>query len=91
MSIPQRQRVPSTRCMRACCLPRNAARSYLPAMAMTHDFFEWEALPSVLDATDNDPLLQRLRAGHGEPRFDIAPELIATARRAASRPASSNT
>ena len=36
----------------------------------------------VLDATENDPLLQKLRAEHGEPRFDIAPELIAAKRRA---------
>ncbi len=59
-------------------------------MAMTHDF-EWEPLPSVLDPTDSDPLLEKLRAVHGEPRFDIAPELIAAMRRAASKAASSNT
>jgi hypothetical protein len=39
-------------------------------------------LPSVLDATETDPLLQKLRAVHGEPRYDIARELIATTRRA---------
>jgi hypothetical protein len=39
-------------------------------------------LPCVLDATDTDPLLQKLRAVHGEPRFDIAPELIAATHRA---------
>jgi hypothetical protein len=39
-------------------------------------------LPSVLDDTDTDQLLERLRVVHGEPRFDIAPELIAARRRA---------
>jgi hypothetical protein len=39
-------------------------------------------LPSVLDDTDTDQLLVRLRLVHGEPRFDIAPELIAARRRA---------
>jgi hypothetical protein len=39
-------------------------------------------LPSVLDDTDTDSLLVRLRLVHGEPRFDIAPELIAARRRA---------
>ena len=38
-------------------------------------------LPCVLDATDSDQLLNKLRAEHGEPRFDIAPELIAAWRR----------
>lgn len=38
-------------------------------------------LPSVLDDTDTDQLLLRLRLAHGEPRFDIAPELIAARRR----------
>jgi hypothetical protein len=38
-------------------------------------------LPSVLDDTDTDQLLVRLRLVHGEPRFDIAPELIAARRR----------
>jgi len=31
--------------------------------------------PCVLDDDDVDPLLERLRAVHGEPRPDIAPEL----------------
>ena len=46
-------------------------------------------LPCVLDPTDSDPLLEKLRAVHGEPRFDIAPELIAAAamRRTASKAA----
>jgi hypothetical protein len=39
-------------------------------------------LPSVLDDTDTDKLLVRLRLVHGEPRFDIAPELFAARRRA---------
>jgi hypothetical protein len=39
-------------------------------------------LPSVLDDTGTDQLLERLRLVHGEPRFDIAPELIAARRRA---------
>jgi hypothetical protein len=43
-------------------------------------------LPCVLDATDSDQLLNKLRAEHGEPRFDIAPELIATRRRARLKP-----
>jgi hypothetical protein len=38
-------------------------------------------LPSVLDDTDTDQLLVRLRLVHGEPRFGIAPELIAARRR----------
>jgi hypothetical protein len=38
-------------------------------------------LPCVLDATYSDQLLEKLRAVHGEPRFDIAPELIAAWRR----------
>ncbi len=32
-------------------------------------------LPCVLDDDDIDRLLERLRAVHGEPRRDIAPEL----------------
>jgi len=32
-------------------------------------------LPCVLDDDDIDRLLERLRAVHGEPRQDIAPEL----------------
>jgi hypothetical protein len=45
--------------------------------------FVWEMpLPSVLDDTDTDRLLVMLRLVHGEPRFDIAPELIAERRRA---------
>jgi hypothetical protein len=39
-------------------------------------------LPCVLDAMRNDPLLGKLRDVHGEPRFDIAPQLIAARRRA---------
>jgi hypothetical protein len=39
-------------------------------------------LPCVLDATHSDPLLGKLRDVHGEPRFDIAPQLIAARRRA---------
>jgi hypothetical protein len=39
-------------------------------------------LPSVLDDTGTDQLLEKLRPVHGEPRFDIAPELIASRRRA---------
>jgi hypothetical protein len=58
---------------------------------MAHDLFEWQPLPSVLDATDTDPLPEKLSTVHGQPRFDIAPELNAAARRAASRPASNNT
>ncbi len=62
---------------------------------MAHDL-AWEfdkmplemLLPCVLDATDTDPLLEKLRAVHGEPRFDIAPELIAATRRTASKGAS---
>ena len=33
---------------------------------------------SVLDEHDVDQLLQKLRAVHGEARFDLAPELAAT-------------
>jgi hypothetical protein len=54
---------------------------------MMHDFIELEPLPSVLDATHSDSLLQRLRAVHGEARFDIAPELIAAKHRATSKAA----
>jgi hypothetical protein len=43
-------------------------------------------LPCVLDATDSDQLLNKLRAEHGEPRFDIALELVATRRRARLKP-----
>jgi hypothetical protein len=43
-------------------------------------------LPCVLDATDSDQLLDKLRAVHGEPRFDIALELVATRRRARLKP-----
>jgi hypothetical protein len=32
-------------------------------------------LLTVLDDTDTDQLLEKLRLVHGEPRFDIAPEL----------------
>ncbi len=39
-------------------------------------------LLSVFDEQDVDLLLQKLRAVHGEARFDIAPELIAARRRA---------
>jgi hypothetical protein len=51
---------------------------------MAHDIVsEFEMpLPCVLDATDTDPLLQKLRAVHGEPRFDIARELEAATRKA---------
>ena len=54
-------------------------------MVWTDKVYDELPLPCVLDATDNDPLLQRLRAVHGEPRFDIAPELIAAKHRAASK------
>jgi hypothetical protein len=37
-------------------------------------------LPPVLDDTDTDRLLVRLRLVHSEPRFDIAPKLIAARR-----------
>jgi hypothetical protein len=38
--------------------------------------FVWEMpLLTVLDDTDTDQLLEKLRLVHGEPRFDIAPEL----------------
>jgi hypothetical protein len=41
----------------------------------------WEMpLLTVLDDTDTDQLLEKLRRVHGEPRFDVAPEL--TRRRA---------
>jgi hypothetical protein len=36
------------------------------------------SLLSVLDDHDVDQLLQKLRAAHGEARFDLAPELVAT-------------
>jgi hypothetical protein len=39
-------------------------------------------LPSALDDTGTDQLLEKLRLVHGESRFDIAPELIAAWRRA---------
>jgi hypothetical protein len=42
-------------------------------------------LLSVLDEHDTDQLLQKLRAVHGEPRIDIAPEAVA-ARRTARLP-----
>ena len=45
-------------------------------------------LPCTLDEHDIDPLLAKLRAVHGQPRADIAPELTKasaiTARRAAA-------
>ena len=50
--------------------------------------------PCVLDTHDVDQLLERLRAVHGEPRRDIAPQLLAATRRddavgiAADRPRS---
>ncbi|MGA2841729.1 MAG: hypothetical protein ABSG18_16405 [Steroidobacteraceae bacterium] len=37
-------------------------------------------LPCVLDTHDVDQLLERLRAVHGEPRRDIAPQLLAATR-----------
>ncbi len=38
--------------------------------------FVWEMpLLTVLDDTDTDQLLEKLRVVHGAPRFDIAPEL----------------
>jgi hypothetical protein len=36
----------------------------------------------AVDDTDTDQLLEKLRLVHGEPRFDIAPELIAAKRQA---------
>ena len=56
-------------------------------MVWTDEVYYELPLPCVLDATDNDLLLQKLRAAHGDPRFDIAPELIAAKRRARSQPA----
>jgi hypothetical protein len=41
--------------------------------AMSEDYEP--PLPCVLDDDDIDRLLERLRAVHGEPRKDIAPEL----------------
>ncbi len=38
-------------------------------------------LPCVLDTHDVDRLLERLRWVHGEPRRDIAPQLLAATRR----------
>jgi hypothetical protein len=40
-----------------------------------HDPYHELPLPCVLDDDDIDRLLERLRAVHGEPRQDIAPEL----------------
>jgi hypothetical protein len=40
-----------------------------------HDLPSELPLPCVLDDDDIDRLLERLRAVHGEPRQDIAPEL----------------
>ncbi len=37
-------------------------------------------LLSVFDEHDVDQLLQKLRAVHGEARFDLAPEPVAAAR-----------
>jgi hypothetical protein len=37
---------------------------------------------SVLDEHDVDQLLQKLRAVHGEARFDLPPELVAATRTA---------
>ena len=51
-------------------------------MATPLDLVYEMPLPSVLDDTDTDRLLVMLRLVHGEPRFDIAPELIAARRRA---------
>jgi len=51
---------------------------------MTDDLPFEPLLPCVLDADDIDRLLERLRAVHGEPRRDIAPE-ITKATRAAAR------
>jgi hypothetical protein len=59
---------------------RSALSIYL-LMALL-DFVLEMPLPSVLDDTDTDQLLVRLRLVHGEPRSDIAPELIAARRRA---------
>ena len=39
-----------------------------------HDPYHELPLPCVLDDDDIDRLLERLRAVHGEPRRDIAPE-----------------
>jgi hypothetical protein len=47
----------------------------LPALALEMP------LPSVLDDTETDRLLVKLRIVHGEPRYDIAPELIVARRR----------
>jgi hypothetical protein len=38
-----------------------------------------------LDGKGVDRLLEKLRTVHGEPRYDIAPELRATTRRAVNR------
>jgi len=62
--------------------PFHHSRPIYLLMARLLDFV-WEMpLPSVLDDTDTDRLLVMLRLVHGEPRFDIAPELIAARRRA---------
>jgi hypothetical protein len=57
-----------------------SALSIYPLMALLDLVLEMP-LPSVLDDTDTDQLLVRLRLVHGDPRFDIAPELIAARRR----------
>ena len=49
----------------------------LAGMARADHVYE-VPLWSVLDEHDVDQLLQKLRAVHGEARFDLAPELAAT-------------
>jgi hypothetical protein len=59
-------------------------RHYLAGMARADVVYEVPLL-SVLDEHDVDQLLQKLRAVHGEARFDLPPELVAATRTARLR------
>jgi hypothetical protein len=58
-----------------------ALRNYEPIwLATPLDLVYEMPLPPVLDDNDTDQLLEKLRFVYGEPRFDIAPQLIAARR-----------
>ena len=86
-ALVEAEAVVYVRCARRRCdknassVPPTLRAVYLLLMTLLDLVFEMP-LPSVLDDTGTDQLLEKLRLVHGEPRFDIAPELIADKRRA---------
>jgi hypothetical protein len=77
--MPRRFPLPCDK--KASTVPPLLGGTYLVLMALLDLDPVYEMpLPSVLDDTDTDQLLVKLRFVHGEPRFDIAPELIAARR-----------